>query len=111
MPTVHIGQRLVPALLVRDMSETLAFYRKLGFALTGCYPNHAAPTWAEVKRDSVVLQFHTEPPRGTPPTPVCSGTFYIFPESVAALAEEFRGKVEFAWGPEVMDYGMNEFAV
>jgi hypothetical protein len=58
-----------------------------------------------------VLQFHTEPPHGTPPTPVCSGTFYIFPENVAALAEELRGKVELAWGPEVMDYGMNEFAV
>lgn len=111
MTTVDIGQRLVPALLVRDMSETLAFYRKLGFVLTGCHSNHAAPTWAEVKRDSVVLQFHTEPPRGTPPTPVCSGTFYIFPESVAALAEELSGKVELAWGPEVMDYGMNEFAV
>ena len=111
MTTVNIGQRLVPALLVRDMSETLAFYRKLGFVLTGCHPNHSAPTWAEVKRDSVVLQFHTEPPRGTPPTPVCSGTFYIFPASVAALFEELRGKVELAWGPEVMDYGMNEFAV
>ena len=93
------------------MGETLAFYRKLGFELTGCHPNHAAPTWVEVTRDSVVLQFHTEPPHGTPPTPVCSGTFYIFPKSVAALAEELRGEVEFAWGPEVMDYGMNEFAV
>jgi len=111
MNAVNIGHRLVPALLVRNMSETVAFYRKLGFELTGCHPNHAAPTWAEVTRGSVVLQFHTEPPHGTPPTPVCSGTFYIFPESVAALAEELRGKVEFAWGPEVMDYGMNEFAV
>jgi catechol 2,3-dioxygenase-like lactoylglutathione lyase family enzyme len=111
MTTVKIGQQLVPALLVRDMSETLAFYKKLGFVLTGCHPNHATPTWAEVKRDSVTLQFHTEPPHGTPATPVCSGTFYIYPESVASLAEEFRGKVELAWGPEVMDYGMNEFAV
>src|SRR3989442_11796507 len=100
MTTVAIGQRLVPALLVRDMKETLAFYRKLGFVLTGCHPNHAAPTWAEVKRDSVVLQFHTNPPHGTPLTPVCSGTFYIFPESVTALAEELRGNVDFAWGPE-----------
>ena len=37
MTTVDIGQRLVPALLVRDMNETLAFYRKLGFVLTGLY--------------------------------------------------------------------------
>jgi hypothetical protein len=42
---------------------------------------------------------------------VCSGTFYIFPENVTALADELQGKVEFAWGPEVMDYGMREFAI
>ncbi len=111
MGNVSIGTRLVPALLVRDMRETLQFYQKLGFVLTGCHPNQSGATWAEIKRDSVVLQFHTEPPHGTPPTPVCSGTFYIYPESVSALAEEFRGKVDFAWGPEVMDYGMREFAV
>ena len=28
-----------------------------------------------------------------------------------ALAEELRGKVDFAWGPEVMEYGMREFGV
>ena len=111
MENVSIGQRLVPALLVRDTRETLAFYEKLGFVLTGCHPNHAKATWAEVTRDSVVLQFHTEPPHGTPPAPVCSGTFYIYPESVSGLADELRGKVAFAWGPEVMDYGMREFAV
>jgi hypothetical protein len=111
MKPVGIGHRLVPALLVRDMRETLAFYRTLGFTLTGCYPDPSAPSWAEVSRDSVVLQFHTEPPHGTLPQPVCSGTFYIFPESVTRLAEEFRGKVSFAWGPEIMDYGMREFGV
>lgn len=109
--TTSLGQRLVPALLVREMKQTLAFYHGLGFRLTGCHPDAAEPVWAEVQRDSVVLQFHTEPPCGTPPIPTCSGTFYIFPGSVAALAEEFRGKVEFAWGPEVMDYGMREFGI
>ena len=111
MGNVSIGNRLVPALLVRNMRETLQFYQKLGFVLTGCHPNQSSATWAEVKRDFVVLQFHTEPPHGTPPTPVCSVTFYIYPENVSALAEEFRGKIDFAWGPEVMDYGMREFAV
>jgi hypothetical protein len=33
------------------------------------------------------------------------------PTAVAALAEELRGRVEFAWGPEVMDYGMYEFGI
>lgn len=73
---VDLGRRLVPALLARDMAETLA-----------------------------------DPPCGTPQAPVCSGTFYIFPESVQRLAEELCGKVEFAWGPEVMPYGMREFGI
>jgi hypothetical protein len=109
--TSSLGHRLVPALLVLNMGETLSFYQKLGFSLTGCYPDQAAPTWAEVQRDSVALQFHTEPPCGTPPAPVCSGTFYIFPENVAALAEEFQSKVEFAWEPEVMAYGRRELGI
>jgi len=108
---VNIGDRLVPAVLVRNMRDTLTFYRTLGFTLRGCYPSDAAPTWAEVARDGVVLQFHVDPPHGTPSEPICSGTFYIFPESVMTLASELQGKVPFAWGPEVMGYGMREFAV
>ncbi len=107
----NIGARVVPALLVRDMAETLDFYGKLGFRLTGYYPKQSDPVWAEVQRDAVTLQFHTDAPSGTPPNPVCSGTFYLFPASVTGLAEELRGKVAFAWGPDVMDYGMREFAV
>jgi hypothetical protein len=38
MTPVDIGGRHVPALLVRDMSETLAFYQTLGFTLTGLLP-------------------------------------------------------------------------
>lgn len=106
-----LKQRLVPALLVNDLPETLAFYRKLGFEVTGYHPNRQQPTWAEVGRDGVTLQFHTEPSRGTPRQPVCSGTFYFYADSLDSLVEELRDIVEFAWGPEVMEYGMNEFGV
>lgn len=111
MQAQKLRPRLVPALLVKDMAETLAFYRKLGFKLAGCHPDQERATWAEVACDGVVLQFHTAPPRGTPTEPVCSGTLYLYPESVGALADELRGKVEFAWGPEVMEYGTHEFGV
>ena len=111
MRTGKLRPRLVPALLVKDMAKTLAFYRELGFELGGCHPDLECATWAEVARDGVVLQFHTEPPCGTPIAPVFSGTFYFFPDSVEALADELREKVEFAWGPEVMAYGMREFGV
>jgi catechol 2,3-dioxygenase-like lactoylglutathione lyase family enzyme len=109
--TADLGSRLVPALLVRNMAETLAFYRKLGFEVTDADPSEEKASWAQVRRGSIALQFHTEAPEGTPKTPVCSGTFYVFPDSVARLAEEFRGRVELAWGPEVMEYGLREFGV
>lgn len=107
----RLTSRIVPALLVRELAETLAFYARLGFRQTGSYPDGEAPTWAEVARDDVTLQFHTEAPAGTPDAPVWSGTLYLYPESVEALAAELRQVVPFAWGPEVMDYGMREFAV
>ena len=106
-----LGQPIVPALLVRDMEQTPLFYQVLGFQITGKSPDGPSPVWAEVSRDSVVIQFHTKPPCGTPPTPVCSGTFYMYPDGVTNLAEEFRDMVDFVWGPEVMDYGMPEFGI
>lgn len=104
-------ERFVPSLLVSDMGETLAYYRKLGFEVTGCDGAETSSTWAEVSRGQITFQFYSEPPHGTPTTPICSGTFYVFTNELDALAEEFRTTVEFAWGPETMDYGMKEFAV
>lgn len=106
-----LGIRLVPALLVGSVRASIDFYQRLGFTVTAVVPDASVPRWAEVSRDGITLQFHDEPPHGTPATPIFSGTFYIFPEDVTSLAEEFRGKVEFAWGPEVMDYGMREFGI
>ena len=106
-----LGNQLIPALLTSDMSNTLAFFRRLGFEVTGAAPDEASATWAEITRDGIVIQFHTEPPVGTAPIPIMSGTLYVFPDSVAALAEEFREHVEFAWEPEVMPYGLFEFGI
>ncbi len=106
-----LGKRLVPSLLVRDMEATLLFYQQLGFQVTGSHPPGEPPFWAEVSQDGVVFQFFADPPQGTLDHPICSGVFYIFPQDVKALAEKLQDKTEFLWGPEVMDYGMLEFAI
>lgn len=106
------GARIVPALLAKDMVSTLRFFERLGFRLTGCDGERTTATWAEMRRGDIVFQFHTEPPHGTPTEPVCSGTFYVTPANVSELAREYEILgIPFAWGPEVMDYGMIEFAV
>ena len=43
--------------------------------------------------------------------PAFTGALYIFPESIDRLAEELRGKVPFAWGPEATEFGIREFAI
>ena len=106
-----LGNRLVPSLLVRDLEATFAFYRRLGFSRTGVFPDEDAPFWGEVARDGIALQFYTDPPHGTPSKPVFSGVLYLYPNDVRALADELRDAVPFAWGPEVMEYGMREFAI
>ena len=56
-----LNQRLVPALLVNDLPETLAFYRKLGFEVTGYHPNRQDATWdVMVSRSSFILSRHVE---------------------------------------------------
>lgn len=108
---VELEGGVVPSLLVRDMQQTLAFYRRIGFATTGEYPSAEAPTWAEVRRGPLVIELYIEPPVGTPKTPVFSGTLYVRADGVEALAVELADEVELAWGPELMDYGRREFAV
>lgn len=106
-----LGERLVPSLLVRDLSASISFYSTLGFEPTGWYPDRESATWAEITCGALVIQLYTQPPRGTPVEPTLSGTFYLFPPSVKQLAEQLEGVVPFEWGPEAMDYGMLEFAV
>lgn len=107
----RLKSHVVPALLVRDMAATLDFYRLLGFMLTDAFPDSGMPAWAAVERDGVRLQFHTEPPQGTPVAPIFSGTLYFYADDVMAFAEALRAKVTFAWGPEQMPYGTLEFGL
>lgn len=99
--------RIVPSLLARDLAETVRFYEALGFVRCG---EGVDTSWIELRRDELVLQFYADPPAGTPNAPIMSGTIYVHADGVDALAEEWRDRLSFEWGPETMDYGMREFA-
>jgi catechol 2,3-dioxygenase-like lactoylglutathione lyase family enzyme len=112
--TVNLGNRILPCLLVADMRATLDFYiEKLGFVQTGYYPIESDPIRTEVRRDDVAIIFYTETVhlRFNESVPVCTGAFYIFPDKLDTLLDELTGKVEFAWGPEVTENGVREFAI
>jgi catechol 2,3-dioxygenase-like lactoylglutathione lyase family enzyme len=111
MPT-NLGHRVLPCLLVSDMRRSLDFYIDvLGFTQTGYYPIESEPIRTEVRRDDVAIILYTEARRGEDRTPMLTGALYIFPESIKRLADELRGKVPFAWGPEVTEFEIREFAI
>ena len=111
MPT-NLGHRVLPCLLVDDMRRSLDFYLDvLGFTQTGYYPIESEPIRTEVRRDDVAIILYTESIHDSDKPPAFTGALYVFPESIEKVAEELRGRVPFAWGPEDTDFGIREFAI
>ena len=111
MPT-NLGHRVLPCLLVSDMRHSLDFYLDvLGFTQTGYYPIESEPIRTEVRRDHVAIILYTEAVHSGDQPPAFTGALYVFPKSIETLADELRGKVPFAWGPENTDFGIREFAI
>jgi catechol 2,3-dioxygenase-like lactoylglutathione lyase family enzyme len=110
--SVNLRHRVLPALLVADMRATLEFYiDQLGFVQTGYFPIESEPIRTEVRRDGVAIILFTEAFHTSGERPSFTGMFYVFPESVDRLADELRGKVPFAWGPENTEFDIREFAI
>ena len=108
----NIGHRVLPCLLVSNVRRSLDFYVEvLGFTQTGYYPIESDPVRTEVRRDDVAIILFSEARHGEERAPTFTGGLYLFPESVDRLAEELRGKVPFAWGPQDTEFDMHEFAV
>ncbi len=108
----NFGHRVLPCLLVSDMRRSLAFYLDtLRFVQTGYYPIESEPVRTEVRRDDVAIILYTETVRGHDQSPMFTGALYLFPDAIDKVADELRGKVPFAWGPEDTEFGIREFAI
>jgi uncharacterized glyoxalase superfamily protein PhnB len=79
------------------------------FEVRGDFPDDE-PTWCEVSRDGVVLQFlGGETP--WPGPPVFTGTLYFHAEGVDAFFEQIKGHTRPAWGPEDREWGARELGL
>jgi hypothetical protein len=98
---VAMADEACAILKVSSIPTTLEFYRSLGFEVHGMFPDDE-PTWAEVGRDGLVLQFLSgETP--WPREPGFTGCFYVHPHSVLAVYEDVKDSVggrveEREWG-------------
>jgi hypothetical protein len=92
-----------------DLPATIAWYEAAGFAIRGSVPE-PDPTWCEVSRDDLVLQFLAgETPWAGPPQ--LTGCFYVHPQDVRATYAEIKDRVECEWGVEEREWGTRELVV
>jgi predicted enzyme related to lactoylglutathione lyase len=96
---------LVPMLQTHDMEQTKAWYTSvLGFSLSA----ESDQAWCRLSRDQVSIMFmcndHLGPPHAT-------ATQYVYVDDVLALWSSIKDRCSAEWGPEMMPYGMLEFAI
>jgi hypothetical protein len=92
-----------------DIRRTIEWYEHVGFELRGVFPESGEPTWCEVGRDDVVLQFLAgETPWEGHPT--FTGTLYVH-TSVDVVHEQIKDRVEPAWGREEREWGTRELGL
>ena len=95
-----------------DMAATVAWYQAAGFELRGCEPDPDAPTWCEVARDGLILQFlgGNETPWEGDPT--FTGCFYVHPpKGVDAAHAQITGSIPDEWGVEERPWGARELTL
>ncbi len=96
-------------LKTNDLVGTMVWYEAVGFAVHGSFPD-SEPTWCEVGRDDLVLQFlgGDTPWEGQPRL---TGCFYVHPGDVRAVYDEIKDDIECEWGVEERPWGAREVVV
>ena len=108
---IAVAEGSVSAILKSDdVTRTIEWYKRIGFEIRGVFPESGQPTWCEVARDGVILQFlGGDTPWPGPPS--FTGTLYFRPASVDALYEQIKDHTAPAWGPEIREWGTRELGV
>jgi hypothetical protein len=99
----------VAILKTEDLPVTITWYIAVGFTLRGQTPDDE-PTWAELERDGVVLQFISgDTP--WPGPPAFTGCIYLHPNSVEKVYAEIKAGVDCPWGVELRPWGARELTL
>lgn len=107
---------LAPNIFVRDINNTIEFYKQLGFTLTMTIPEEGDIVWAMMKNDQVTFMFQTFDSLGND-LPQINRTaggsllFYIHVKNIRELHSRLQNKVTLLTQLEKTFYGATEFSI
>jgi uncharacterized glyoxalase superfamily protein PhnB len=114
---MNIMESLSPNIFVSDMSETIAFYKTLGFQLIMSVPEEGDEfVWAKMINGSITFMFQTFESLGDDLPEISrqnggSLLFYIKRTGLLAFFDEIKEKVTVLKGLEKTFYGATEFSI
>lgn len=109
-------EALTPNIFVRDINETINFYKHLGFSTVMSVPEEGDFVWVMMSCGNVSLMFQTFDSLGTELPEVSrqdggSLLLYIRTKDIRTLHEKIKNKVNIIKGLEKTFYGATEFSV
>ncbi len=110
-------ESLSPNIFVKDINETIAFYKQIGFQLVMSVPEDGSElVWAMVMNGNVNFMFQTFASLGDDLPTVSrndggSLLFYIKLKNILSFFEEIKNKVTVVKGIEKTFYGATEFSI
>ena len=107
---------LAPNILVKDMSETIKFYKQLGFEVVMSVPDEGAFVWAMMSCSKVTFMFQTfdSLANNIPEISRQEGgslLLYIRIKEIRLFFEKIKEKVNVIKGLEKTFYGATEFSI
>jgi catechol 2,3-dioxygenase-like lactoylglutathione lyase family enzyme len=101
-----LAGQVIPTLPARDIDETVAYYKRLGFELVADYPGERR--YAIVRRDDAELHFYEFP---VDPKQNLSGCYLRIEDAAAVYEEWVAAGIEILKPLTETDYGLRDFAV
>lgn len=107
---------LIPNIFVKNISETVEYYKKLGFELTMNVPDQGEFVWVMISKGNVSFMFQTFGSLGEELPEIKrenggSLLLYIRIKEISSYYEEVKNKVKILKGLEKTFYGATEFSV
>jgi len=109
-------ESLAPNIFVKDMNQTISFYKQLGFTSITTVPEQGEYIWAMMNNGNVTMMFQTFDSLGNELPAISrqdggSLLFYIKVKDIRQLFEEVQKNATILKGLEKTFYGATEFSI